>query len=93
MSLDWLVFGVGGPSAAPTEFLVNRSATAAGLAIFEAVMGRLSKHAPEIYEDEELLGLSVDIWAAEIGERTMEEAGRVWTPLQMQAVFWRGLDG
>lgn len=77
VSLDWLVFGVGGPSGAPTELLVNRSATAASLMIFEAVMGRLSKQYPGIYENEELLGLSVDVWAAEIGERAMEEARRL----------------
>ncbi len=74
VSLDWLVFGIGGPSGASTELLVNRSATTASLAVFEAVMRHLSKGYPGIFKDEELLGLSLDGWAAEVGERAMDEA-------------------
>lgn len=74
VSLDWLVFGIGGPSGASTELLVNRSATVASLTIFEGLMKQLSKSHPGIFENEELLGLSLDGWAAEVGERAMKEA-------------------
>ena len=37
-------------------------------------MGHHSKLYPGIYENEELLGLSIDVWAAEVGECAMEEA-------------------
>lgn len=37
-------------------------------------MKHLSKSYPGIFENEELLGLSLDGWAAEVGERAIEEA-------------------
>lgn len=74
VSLDWLVFGIGDPSGASTELLVNRSATVASLMILEGLVKHLSKSHPGIFQNEELLGLSLDGWAAEVGQRAMDEA-------------------
>lgn len=90
VSLDWLVFGseIAGETI---ELLVNRSAAGAGTMVFETLLRYNAEGGRPIFSNDEILNMTVEQWAAEIGLRAGEIAKELAAKGQTkeQLLLWK----
>ncbi len=81
VSLDWLVFG-SDIAGEMVELVANRCASSASLPVFEALLRYHREGTKQIFSNEEILGLSVEEWSAQIGF----DAGEIAKELSKEGV-------
>ncbi|WP_457650337.1 helix-turn-helix domain-containing protein [Profundibacter sp.] len=76
VSLDWLVFG-SDIAGEMVELVADRCAASASLPVFDALLRYHREGSRKIFSNEEILGLSIEEWAAQIGSEAGEIAKKL----------------